>query len=294
MTDDIDLIARIESALGDLSASPWLPDLTGDLVKVGWRVLYQEAGLSPSNYGTSRVIARSVHARRNLVGHFSTSLAVEVLDESLASYYEDAGIEFYTAKEINSANLLSCVEDAMNLIKRVPTLHATVDALVRSVHLIKPKDDDYDVSFSEPHIPFSIFVSVPWQQSSPTALRIAEAVVHETMHLQLTLIESILPLVRSTIGRYFSPWRREYRNTNGVLHSLYVFCVIEQFLKVLQSLHLHEFDMIGYIAGRRSEIHSQACEIRSFQDCKELTEIGSMLTGRMMAGLNRNWEETTA
>jgi HEXXH motif-containing protein len=286
MTNDAYLIDRTRNALEALSDCPWLPDLTGDLVRMGWRAKFQEARLTPSDYGTSRAMAKSILVPRNVVGRLSGSTAVEVLDESSAAYYADNGIAFYTASEIADTSILRLVEEALNIIGRVPTLRATVDALVRSVHLIRPDNDDYDVSFSEPHIPFSVFVSIPHQRTLTTTLRVAEAVVHEAMHLQLTLIESIVTLVGSTDGKYFSPWRREYRNANGVLHGLYVFCVIEEFLKVLQSLYLHELHMVAYIDGRRSEIHSQARELRSFQNCKELTEIGSTLTRRMMARLN--------
>jgi hypothetical protein len=290
MTDDIELIERTKSALEHFGDCPWLPDLTGDLVKIGWRALYQEAGLSPSNYGTSRAITKSVRLHRNVLGHSSTSSAVEVLDERLAAYYAGAGIEFYTAREIVDANLLSCVGEALNLISRIPTLRATVDALVRSLHLIKPDNDDYDVSFSEPHIPFSIFVSVPQQQSYTTDLRVAEAIVHEAMHLQLTLVESILPLVKAIDGRYFSPWRREYRDAQGILHGLYVSCVIEQFLGTLQSLRHHRRDVIRYIAERRSEIHKQVDIVSPFQTSVDLTESGASFTRRIMVSLDRSNE----
>src|SRR5438309_1527646 len=117
MTDRTDLVERITSALGNPGDCPWLPDLTDDLVKVGWRALYQEAGLSASSYGTCRVIAKSALSPRNVAGHLSTSSTVEVLDQSLAAYYQNAGIEFYSAREIADTNLLSCVEDAINVIK---------------------------------------------------------------------------------------------------------------------------------------------------------------------------------
>jgi len=119
MSDNAALIERIESALENSGDSPWLPDLTNDLVEVGWRALHQETGLSPANYGTSRVIAKSAHAPREIVAYLSTSSAIEVLDKNFAGHYEAAGIEFYTAKEITAANLLSCVEEAINLINAI-------------------------------------------------------------------------------------------------------------------------------------------------------------------------------
>src|SRR5207249_726495 len=99
----------------------------------------------------------------------------------------------------------------LGALKRVPTLLPTVLSLVRALHLVIPDDDDIDVSFSEPNLPFSVFVSVPHRGARTDALRVAEAIVHEAMHLHLTLIERVVPLVRSSGRRFFSPWRGEYR-----------------------------------------------------------------------------------
>jgi len=209
-------------------------------------------------------------------------LAVEVIDEGLVSYYKDAGIEFYTAKEITSANLLGCIEYAMNLIKRVPNLHATVAALVSSVHLIKPQDDDYDVSFSEPHIPFSIFVSVPENRSLTKELRIAEAIVHEAMHLQLTLIDGVVPLVIETSKKTYSPWRGGYRNLGGVLHALYVFRVIDRFLEYLLSIDSYPAAQLIYLRGRIAEIEEQIRTVQTLYRSSELTMDGASFVRRLI------------
>src|SRR5689334_1772537 len=107
MRDSTALVERLKVALANAGDCPWLPDLTGELVEMAWRDLYEEAGLSPHDYGTSRVVTRSVLSHSNVVGHLSTSSAVEILDDSLASHYEDAGIEFYAKEEITGASLLS-------------------------------------------------------------------------------------------------------------------------------------------------------------------------------------------
>src|SRR5207244_3530787 len=67
MTDG-DLIERTRSALETVNDTPWLPDLTGELVRAGWRNIFREAGLTPFDYGTSRAIAKSVLVPRNVVG----------------------------------------------------------------------------------------------------------------------------------------------------------------------------------------------------------------------------------
>jgi HEXXH motif-containing protein len=254
-----DLVEQIKLALGQLGDRPWLPELTAHLVQAGWEDLSRKKGLSPSNYGTARVIAYNADAQRNVIArisrpldfeHLNEPIQIEILNESFAREYIETGIRFYTEDEIKGGHLLNCIEDAINILEHVPTLSPTVTSLVRSLHLIKAEDDDYDISFSEPHIPFSIFISVPQERSTINILRVAEAVVHEAMHLQLTLIEEIVPLVNSTNGKYFSPWREELRNAQGMLHGLYAFCVINRFLSVVQSFFLSDSYLMKYIDSR--------------------------------------------
>jgi HEXXH motif-containing protein len=212
-------------------------------------------------------------------------LQVETLDAEFKHSYKEAGVRFYSAEEINDAHVLERLKEAITVLKSTPTLLATVAALVRSVHVLDPGDDDYDVSFSEPHIPFSIFVSVPQVSSMVSALRVAEAIVHEAMHLQLTLIEQVVPLVRTTSRQHYSPWRGEFRNARGVLHALYVFCVIDLLFCALQALPLRDSNVVDYIKRRRSEIRDQVSLIRSFQDSDDLTETGRAFTRRMITNL---------
>ncbi|MDQ3819084.1 MAG: HEXXH motif-containing putative peptide modification protein [Acidobacteriota bacterium] len=228
-------------------------------------------------------MAGDINAPHNLIallpGHSydgeNEAIKIDVLDKSYANRYEDAGVRFYTEGEIRGGSVVSCVKDALEVLARVPTLAATVFSLVRSLHLIKPEDDDYDVSFSEPDVPFSIFVSVPQGNSPIHTMRVAEAIVHESMHLQLTLIEGFVPLVTETQRKIFSPWKEEFRTIQGVLHALYVFRVIDTFLKCLSSIQNHPVVELKYIQGRCEEIDEQIKEIRSFPDRVELTTIGA-------------------
>lgn len=290
MIDSAELIERTKTALETLGDCPWLPDLTSELVKARWRTLYEEIGLSPADYGTSRVLARSVRAPRSVVAYLFASSAelsrasvqVEILDERFAASYADGGTLFYSAEEISGGNLRKGVRDAVKLIEGVPTLSATASALVRSLHLIKPNKDDYDVSFSEPQIPFSIFVSIPQKRGTTNAVRVAEAIVHEAMHLQLTLIERIVPLVLPTQDRYFSPWKGTKRSIQGVLHGLYVFRVIDCFLRQIISVRTLTNDVAEYVRARREEIRRQIREVGSFYECSGLTRTGSCLVRRLL------------
>lgn len=122
---------------------------------------------------------------------------------------------------------------SVDVINSVPTLAASAGHVVRSVHLLTAPRS-YDVSRSIPSLPFSIFVSVPEADEAHGILRLAESIVHESMHLQLSLIERCLPIVEAGADEHgMSPWQMRERPIAGLLHGLYVFAVITQFMAVL-------------------------------------------------------------
>jgi HEXXH motif-containing protein len=282
-----ELAERIKASLENANGEPWFPELTADLAVRGWERLRHDIGLTQDSYSTDRVLSRSVSTPREIITslqtHPSTSstpstIAIEALSPDSAIKYQEQGVSFYSAEVILHSTILSCLEDALVIINRVPSLMKTVASLVSSLHLIKPEDADYDVSFSEPRVPFSIFVSVPQERLANDALRVAEAIVHEAMHLQLTLIEGSQLLVSGKNNQYFSPWRREHRNAQGLLHGLYVFWVIAEFLEgVVVSDHSRN----DYVSSRRSDIAAERNQILSFSDSSELTYLGSRFVRRM-------------
>jgi hypothetical protein len=278
------LVSQIKAALETPNSVPWLPEITDELAGIGWDALGRGIGLTTNNYCTARVISSDSCTPQNIIsrisippslGQLKSTICVECLSKKFTRKYCEAGIRFYTHEEINDSEVLNCLEDAIGLLSQVPTIMPTIATLVRTLHLIKVEDDDYDVSFSEPHIPFSIFVSVPRKLMSTDALRVAEAILHEAMHLQLTLIEQVIPLVSSANREYFSPWRGEYRTAQGVLHAIYVFRVIYRFLEQLFPIKDSTSEMTEHIQSRLGEISMQIHEIRSFQDCPDLTVIGT-------------------
>jgi len=279
-----DLAERIEASIENPNGELWFPELTANLAARAWDNL-NDLGLTPDSYGTERVLSRHISAPREIITSLKTSpsagaptIAIEALTEERAAGYQKKGVCFYSPNEIVHTTAPSCIEDALAIVNQVPSLMSTVAVLVRSLHVIKPEDEEHDVSFSEPHAPFSIFVSVPEKRIADDRLRVAEAIVHEAMHLQLTLIEGIQPLVNRTEERYFSPWRGEFRNAQGLLHGLYVFRVIAQFLG---NINVSNYSDPGYVSRRWSEIASETNQILSFSDCPELTCIGSRFVGRL-------------
>ena len=290
-----DLVVRIKTSIENGNGDPWFPELTTDLVARAWDCLHSDIGLAPNNYGTARILRRSISAPRDIIASLKGSsssdvppISIEAVQQEWADSYRKAGISFYLSDEILERTILGCVEEALGIINQVPSLMGTVDALVRSLHVIKPDDPNHDVSFSEPDIPFSIFVSVPEERIANDALRVAEAIVHEAMHLQLTLIECVGCLVNSADGKYFSPWRRERRRAGSILHGLYVFYVIHHFLGRLSAVGSCPQNWLRHVRLRQREIGLQLDEIRSFQDCAELSAVGSILVRRCVEDLGHS------
>jgi HEXXH motif-containing protein len=280
------------ASIYDLNNRPWLPYLTDILVKRGWEDLEHNKGITALTYGTERVMVSDSNAPRNIVAplssqldteEFKTKISIELFSGDITSKYNDAGIHFYLTEEIINKEVLVCVEDALCIMKQVPTLLTTVTSLVRSLHLLKPDSDDYDISFSEPHIPFSIFVSVPQTSSCTNHLRVAEAIVHEAMHLQLTLIEKLAPLVDISNEKYYSPWKQEYRTPQGVLHSMYVFRVVDKFLEILLSALNSSEDEASYMKNRRRQIAREIGQTKSFNKCPELTATGYFFVQQLLS-----------
>ena len=67
-----------------------------------------------------------------------------------------------------------------DVITPYPFLRSAISELVWCCHIVLPHGDDYDLSFSDPAIPFSIFISTPVSACQISVLRVAESLIHET------------------------------------------------------------------------------------------------------------------
>ena len=286
-----DLTKRIRTALRKKSEPPWIPTLTPELAETAWRKLGSDLGLTRANYGTANVaLGDSVEPPQVVStfdfpsrdGTYREAIQVELLPKDLARRWAGPEVRFYEAAKLLGPEVSRCVEEALKILDAVPTLLPTVCCLVRSLHLLDPDDDEIDISFSEPWLPFSAFVSVPGPGATAGALRVAEALLHEAMHLQLTLVEAVVPLVVPSGSTYFSPWRREYRPAQGVLHALYVFKVIDAFLEGVSFEEPSLTQSRRLARERRVTIARQVLEIHDFRGCADLTPDGAALVDRLL------------
>lgn len=292
MEIDNGMAARVRLALRDTSALPWLPGIAADLADAAWRTLGNDLGLTRSSYGTTRVLRGEPGEARTVAMLLeiavpkeanSVAIAVELLPEDLARHCAGPEVRFFVPEEILGTHVSDFVVEALGILGGVPTLLPTVCSLIAALHLIDSQDDEIDISFSEPGLPFSAFVSVPGPHAVVGALRVAEAILHEAMHLQLTLAEAIVPLLKAPSGKkFYSPWRNEYRTAQGVLHALYVFRVIDTFLGSAcfegPALAL----MRSHAGERRATIARQIGEIRDFRKCADLTVDGVTFVDRLL------------
>jgi HEXXH motif-containing protein len=165
-------------------------------------------------------------------------------------------------------------------IDEVPALAEIVRARVRHVHVLKAPPG-YDISHSEPHWTDRIFISIPEHSDSVGALRLAENVIHEAMHLHLTVCEHKRPLVRDLIGQIHSPWRQTSRPYGGVLHGLFVFaCLREYFVRVQQD---RDPAADRHIRRRLEEIDAEIVQIDIERLVIGLTDAGQALAIQLLA-----------
>jgi len=191
----------------------------------------------------------------------------------LERYSVDHGLKL--ASDADATQAIGLVEAAISdVIEPYPFLTSAISELVWRCHIVVAQGDDYDASFSDPAIPFSIFISVTAQKDRSSILRVAENLVHETMHLQLTLFEELSPLIDTTSAwSMYSPWKQQNRPAQGILHGLYVFHVLRWMWRQVLQTTTNKIDQ-AFSIRRISEIDEQICSVRDFQKSPLLTEAG--------------------
>ena len=237
------------------------------------RLLLRDAG------GIRIVVARCGAGSRREVGIDAGEIPVEVLPANVARYFTGYDVRFLDG-HLLEGNVATQLEEALSLLNLVPTVWPTVCTLVKSLHILDAGGDETDISFSDPALPFSVFVSVPRRWSQVAPLRVAEAILHEAMHIQLTLVERVVSLVLPQRRMYYSPWRDEQRDSEGILQALYVFGVIRSFLRLMPLRGRQPYSVKEHVADRIMQIDRQIEQTQDFRECAELTFDGAALTAR--------------
>jgi len=202
----------------------------------------------------------------------------------MADFYSHHGLEPVDSESDEWLDAYGKLRAALAIIEKVKPAYLCILKLVRCIQLVRSEHHEIDVSYSHPDIPYTIFVSVCEDDSLVSSLRVAESIIHEAMHLKLTLIESIAPLVKPDANSlYYSPWRDENRPAQGVLHGMFVFRAILDF----HERNLQNDTLISeFLELRIAELVTQIESVKKFHLNQDLTELGRVLTNKIISNLN--------
>lgn len=228
-------------------------------------------GLDPRNYSSASWLADEPALRLPIPGQ--APMAVETLPTRFLN-------RFPTAVWDEETDTVPAIVGAMRCLS-VGGADAAVRTLVRSVHRVAARAPGYDLSHSEPAIPFSVFVSIPVGEPHG-AMRVAESLLHEAMHLQLTLIERHAPLTTGE-GEAYSPWQQCARPIQGILHGLYVFGAIDDWLSLCAALPFATDEACAYARGRQAEIAEEVADVADVQQSAGLTTFGAWFARALLA-----------
>lgn len=232
----------------------WMPGAAREL-RQSYRAPADLRLLDRARYGSQRWLKRDPNAPLAEMGRLhigNCSAVVERLPTELATLFH--GLEFTSGE---SERAVASLQHAADILLSVDSLAGTVGHLIEVVHLLDAPDG-HDVSHSTPALPFSVFISVPRQNESDGAIRVAESLLHEAMHLQLTLLEAESSLTSSPELDAYSPWKREARPVLGILHGLYVFAVVHEALGALDD---PGHDRHSYCRARRATIQDEVASL---------------------------------
>ena len=209
-------------------------------------------------------------------------MVVELLSGDFTKPWENMGLQFAKECDLEDRRFVDILVDALLLIQGNREIHATVAGMCRSLHPLICTDREVDVSFSDPELPFSIFLSCPPVDAQYKVERLAESIVHEALHLQLTLVERAQSLVMVNIGETLvhSPWKGERRTLQGLVHGVYVFGNLRVFWSdiVNQRPHSAEFGK-----ARVSAIEAEMLDVVHLADSYNLTTLGHRLASSFLA-----------
>jgi HEXXH motif-containing protein len=275
--------------ISDLAPASLLPpfeiSLPVTLRRSGERALRKNHALTRGTYSTRRFLSdSSCHAGAVLTTEFAGGKGLVCECESPELVRFCVGHDLNLANNTDSQRAMELIDVAITeVIKPYPFLRSAISELAWRCHILRVQGDNYDTSFSDPSIPFSIFLSVPAQGVRRSILRVAESLIHETMHLQLTLFETHFPLV-DTASKWsiYSPWKKQQRRTQGVLHGLYVFCVIRWIWGEISRTSENATDRQLALL-RISEIDEEVDSVRAIEGSPALTSYGKHLLQQIFA-----------
>ena len=271
---------NLRAIVDNAREQPWLPGVASVLAQEAHSTLLAPRGLSAYTYGTQRYLEGSAAADRDQIFLVPVASSLPVIGEWLPGgtfkKYEHLGLSQINKNNETVARVRETVARAFTYFQIDEPLSRTIGQLVRCIHILASKNDTYDVSHSDPTVPFSIFISVPQASTPQCYVRVAESILHESMHLQLSLIEDAVTLVSHEKPIRHSPWRGDRRPPGAVLHGIYVFVCIMRFLELLCNSYSTS-GVIDYAHRRNKQIRRELNLAFLSLKSSDLTELGGIL-----------------
>lgn len=260
----------------------WDNELTNLLVDYKWFELSARLPLQKSyDYSIINSIIKEQKYTETTISLKDTNIKLALPAAALQSFYDEHGL-YVSDIQNKKNNIVVKVESALEVIRRVPEVFSFINKIVKSMQIIDAEYLDTDTSYSHPNIPFSIFFSVCEEESIISDFRVAESVLHEAMHLMLTLIETHVELIGlNSKETFYSPWRDEPRQIRGVLHGLFVFRGLLGFYKLMENI-FSTSNELGYIQLRIDQIKRDIYQLKEFASCSDLTKDGAILTANLL------------
>lgn len=258
------------------------PTLAAILAQNGWDRLAEETGISTDSYSIANCLSDfkpTACNQRQLSVAGVGKIFVEIPDfQRLQSFYDEHRLNPLSATELESKHVVDKLQQALSLLQRVKPVAASIGNLVKTLQVLRQDDAEIDTSYSHPKIPFSIFISVCEDASLLSSLRVAESILHEAMHLQLTLLEDVVELVHPESNNlYFSPWRDENRPVRGLLHGIYVFKAVHDFYVAFATAYNPSKEVKIFLVDRIECIERELDSLNYFGQISDLTKEGKSL-----------------
>ena len=238
------------------------------------------------SYSTSRCLDGSnpdIPYTIECPGHAADSaVRVERLPPVLAARWRNVGLQFASEADLSDMEFRQTLVSSLDFIGMDLPLEGTVAGLCRSLHILIASGRDFDVSYSDPSLPLSVFVSCPLPTERNRVERLAENIVHEALHLQLSLVERVQPLVIDDPDEepVFSPWKDEWRSVRGLLHAVYVFGNLRSFWK---SVALKRPESASFARSRIQTIDVEMAKAAHLASNKSLTAEGRRLATSLLS-----------
>ncbi len=263
----------------------WSGQCLAKLARQSEREFLAPEGLTLDSYSTTRMAHGDPDRHTNWIMPAPSvqgmTFGIEVLPASLGFLSSNNGASLAKSSDMDVKYIGALLGSACDLVMRyAPELHYTVRCLVRSVHILANSDQGVDLSLSLPNLPFTVFLSIPGKSERAIVPRLAEALVHESLHLQLSLVERFSPMffAHAEPEYTYSPWRDEYRPVYGIIHGMFVFRGVE-ILWHRASIEAGG-DVLEFARDRVDEIRQQRALVKA-REFSSLTPMGRSIFFRL-------------